>query len=158
MDVDTLFDRTTNLEKKLEILLQGPDAEITTAGALYDRTLNLERKLETLLQGSCARPECARARALLRERPPTQLVPESIERVRAKRMGIVWMVSLVVSLFWAIVCLQKGYVTLALVNFVVAFLPLWRSLYVDTPFYMTLAAWGSIVGTTVMMLRGGGDL
>lgn len=121
-----------------------------------DRIAELEKKLESL-QGPCLRQDCARTRALLRERPPVQYSPESIEKVRAKRMGIIWLGTVVVSIFWVIVCIQKEHVTLALANFILAFLPLWRSLYVDTPFYMTTVAWLTMAGTFALMLRSGGD-
>lgn len=120
------------------------------------RIAELEKKLEAL-QGPCTRTECVRVRSLLKERRPTTTVLESIEPVRVKRMGIVWLIGVTASVFWFMTCIQKGYVTLALVNFIVAFLPLWRSLYVDTPLYMTGVAWLVIVGTTTLMLRGGGD-
>lgn len=121
-----------------------------------DRIAELEKKLESL-QGPCLRQDCERARALLRERPPVVYSPESIEKVRAKRMGIIWILSVPASIFWVIVCIQKDHVTLALANFILAFLPLWRNLYVDTPFYMTAVAWCTIVGTFTLMLRSGGD-
>lgn len=121
-----------------------------------DRIAELEKKLESL-QGPCLRQDCERARALLRERPPVVYSPESIEKVRAKRMGIIWILSVPASIFWVIVCIQKDHVTLALANFILAFLPLWRNLYVDTPFYMTAVAWCTIAGTFMLMLRSGGD-
>lgn len=121
-----------------------------------DIIANLERKLE-FLQGPCQRSDCQRARALLRERPPVQYSSESIEKVRSKRMGPLWMLSVCAALFWAIVCIQKEHILLAMANFVLAFLPLWRHLYVDTPFYTRVMAWITIAGTFALMLRSGDD-
>jgi hypothetical protein len=121
-----------------------------------DIIANLEKKLESL-QGPCQRSDCQRARALLRERPPVQYSSESIERVRSKRMGAFWVLSVMAAFFWIIVCIQKKHVLLAVANFGLAFLPLWRHLYVDTPFYTRVVAWITIAGTFALMLRSGGD-
>lgn len=96
---------------------------------------NLEKKVASLIQE-------------LRNRPVV-----SIERARSQQMGKIWVLLVTISVFWIIVCIQKGQITLALANFVLAFLPLWRHLYVDTPFYMRAVAWVTVAGTCVLMLR-----
>lgn len=111
----------------------------------------IEKKIELFTEKPCARPECLRAQALLRERPPVRYVNESIERVRVTRMGLFWVLCLVASFIWTIACMQKKQYLLAVINFVAGFLPLWRQLYVDTPFYMTWIAWTTIVGTYALL-------
>jgi hypothetical protein len=96
---------------------------------------NLEKKVAVLTQE-------------LRNRPVV-----SIEKARSQQMGKFWVLSVAISVFWIIVCIQKGQITLALANFILAFLPLWRHLYVDTPFYMRTVAWVIVAGTCALMLR-----
>lgn len=123
------------------------------ATVAVDRISELEKKIESLaaVAAPCARPECQRARALLKTRPPIQYSPQSIEQVRSKEMGLIWLTVVVFSLVWSFWCVHKENYVVGLINFVLGFLVLWRHLYVDTPFYMRTIAMAVVVGTFVLL-------
>jgi hypothetical protein len=74
-----------------------------------------------------------------------------IEQVRVKKMGKVWMLSVIAALFWSVVCVRQGNVLFGLANFILGFLPLWKQLYVDTPFYTIPMAWIVMIATFVFL-------
>lgn len=89
--------------------------------------------------GLCGRSECIRTRALLATKP--QIIYRPIEQVRVHTLRWWWLLSLVIALGWSVACIQKKQVILGLVNFVGAFLVLWRQIYVDTSSRMVAMAW-----------------
>lgn len=105
----------------------------------------------------CSRPECVRTRRRLTNRPRPEVIYRSIETVRVWRAPWWWLLSVMIALAWSVACVQKSVeqglwpLILGLANFVGAFLPLWRQLYVDTPLTWFIMAW-IIMATTFYTL------
>jgi hypothetical protein len=95
--------------------------------------------------GLCGKSQCIRNRALLSRGP--SYIYKPIEQVRYHSLPWWWIVSVVVALGWSVACVQKSQVVLGILNFVGAFLPLWRQMYVQTPIHWLLIAW-IIMGIT----------
>ena len=100
--------------------------------------------------GLCGKSECIRTRALLRAAKGA-VVYRPIEQVRVRALSWLWLISLVIALGWSVACVQKENVVLGILNFVGAFLPLWRQLYVETPLHWMLVAWGIMVATFYLL-------
>lgn len=99
--------------------------------------------------GLCGRPRCIRTRALLAAKP--QVVYRPIEQIRIYGLSWWWLASLVIALGWSVACVQKKQVLLGIVNFLGAFLPLWRQVYVQTPYKTVVLAWVIMVGTFYLL-------
>lgn len=99
----------------------------------------------------CDRAECVRVRALLAQRPKPQVIYRPIETVRIFVVRWWWLLSLMIALGWTIACIEKDHRFLGLVNFVGAFLPLYRQLYVDTPLRWLAVSWTIMVVTFYLL-------
>lgn len=95
----------------------------------------------------CDKSECIRTRALLARRPPVEYRPLEEVRFRTGHISWIWLSTVVIAVAWTVACIQKDRPVLGIINFVLAFLPLWRQLYVDTAWRWSVVAWIVMVAT-----------